>query len=153
MHIRYLADCHEAIPQVARWLFDEWGRFLPGASVERGIARLQERLHRDSIPLTLVATDAEAVLGTVSLVNCDMEARPDLSPWSASLYVESGRRRRGIGSALVEAAVRESKRLGINSLFLFTDTSESLYAKHGWKRIESCVYRDREVVIMKRPMV
>lgn len=99
MRIRYLADCPEAIPQIACWLFDEWGRFLPGASVERGIARLQERLQRDHVPLTLVAVETEAVIGTVSLIDCDMETRPDLSPWLSSLYVESGSRSRGIGSA------------------------------------------------------
>lgn len=67
--------------------------------------------------------------------------------------MESGRRRRGVGSALLEAAVREAKRLGIDSLFLFTDTSEALYAKHGWQAIESCLYRNREVVIMRRTLV
>ncbi len=150
MDIRYLADCQDAIPQIAHWLFNEWGRFLPGSSVERGIARLQGRLHRDRLPLTLVAMEAEVAIGTVSLISCDMETRPDLSPWLASLYVEADRRRRGIGAALIEGAVREATGLRIDSLFLFTDTSEALYAKHGWQKVESCIYRNREVVIMKR---
>ncbi len=150
MDIRYLADCQEAIPQVARWLFDEWGCLLPGGSVERAIARLHERLRRDQLPLTLVGIEAEEVIGTVSLIPCDMETRSDFSPWLASLYVESGRRRRGVGTALLEAAVREANRLCIDSLFLFTVTSEAFYAKHGWEKVESCIYRNRAVVIMKR---
>jgi predicted N-acetyltransferase YhbS len=153
MHIRYLVDYQQAIPQVARWLFDEWGRSVSGSSVEAAVARVHERLHRDQLPLTLVAMDAEAVIGTVSLIPCDMETRPDLSPWLASLYVSPDCRRRGVGSALIEAAVGEATRVDIDSLFLFTDTSETLYAKHGWEQIESCVYRNREVVIMKRPLV
>ncbi|MGQ0556386.1 MAG: hypothetical protein ACT4PN_10660 [Nitrospiraceae bacterium] len=87
MDIRYLGDCQEAIPHIAHWLFDEWGRFLPGTSIEESIARLHERLHRDQLPLTLVAMEAGAAIGTVSLILCDMETRPDLSPWLASLYV------------------------------------------------------------------
>jgi predicted N-acetyltransferase YhbS len=153
MSIHYLADCQEVIPQIARWLFDEWGRLHSDGSVERGMALLQERLHRNSVPLTLVATEGEAVIGTVSLVPCDMETRPDLSPWLASLYVVPSSRRRGIGSALLDAATQVAKRLGLDSLFLFTDTSEALYAKHGWEKIESCVYRNREVVVMTRRMV
>jgi len=153
MDIRYLVDCQEVIPLVAQWLFGEWGRFLPGMSIEGGITRLHERLHRDQLPLTLVAMEAEAAIGTVSLILCDMETRPDLSPWLASLYVVPDSRRRGIGSALLEAAGREAQRLGIRSLFLFTDTSEAFYAKDGWQTLESCLYRNRAVVIMRRSVL
>lgn len=153
MDIRYLVDCQEAIPLIASWLFDEWGRFLPGSSFEGGVARLHERLHRDQLPLTLVAMEAGAAIGTVSLIFCDMETRPDLSPWLASFYVVPDHRRRGIGSELLEGAVGGAKRLGIDSLFLFTDSSQALYAKHGWQTVEPCIYRNREVVIMRRPVV
>lgn len=126
---------------------------FPGSSVERGIDRLQGRLHRDQRPLTLVAMEGEFAIGTVSLIPCDMETRPDLAPWLASLYVVPDHRRCGIGSALIEAAVREAKRVGIDSLFLFTDSSEALYVKHGWQTVESCLYRNRAVVIMRRSVL
>lgn len=150
MEIRHLGDCPKVIPQIAGWLFDEWGRFVPGASVERGVARLGERIHKDRIPLTLVAMDGEAVIGTVSVIDCDMETRPDLSPWLASLFVAPEHRRLGIGSALMEAAVQETKRLGTETLFLFTNTSEALYVKRGWEKMDACNYGSRDVVIMKR---
>jgi predicted N-acetyltransferase YhbS len=150
MQIRHLADCPAAIPQIARWLYDEWGRLLPGASVERGISLLQERIHRDRVPLTLVATEGESVVGTVSLIDCDMDTRADLLPWLASLYVQPDHRRRGIGASLVGAVVIEARRLGIDTLFLFTDSSQALYAKLGWLKMESCIYKQRDVVIMKK---
>jgi N-acetylglutamate synthase-like GNAT family acetyltransferase len=150
MQIRHLANCPAAIPQIARWLYDEWGRLFPGASVERGISRLQERFHRDRVPFTLIAVEGEAVIGTVSLIDCDMDTRSDLSPWLASLYVLPDQRRRGIGAALVEAVVFEAKRLGIDTLFLFTDSSEALYARLGWQKVESCIYKERAVVIMRK---
>ncbi|MBX3306609.1 MAG: hypothetical protein KF751_11225 [Nitrospira sp.] len=80
MDIRYLVDCQQVIPQVAQWLFDEWGRFLPDSSVEGGVSRLHKRLHRDQLPLTLMAMEAGVAIGTISLIHCDMETRPDLSP-------------------------------------------------------------------------
>ncbi|MGQ0556387.1 MAG: hypothetical protein ACT4PN_10665 [Nitrospiraceae bacterium] len=43
--------------------------------------------------------------------------------------------------------------MGINSLFLFTDSSQALYAKHGWHTVESCLYRNRAVVIMRRSVL
>jgi N-acetylglutamate synthase-like GNAT family acetyltransferase len=150
MQIRHLADCPAAIPQIARWLYEEWGRLFPGASVERGISRLQERLSRGRVPFTLVALESEVVVGTVSLIGCDMDTRADLSPWLASLYVQPEQRRRGIGASLVEAVVSEARPLGIKTLFLFTDSSEALYASLGWQKMESCIYRGRDVVIMRK---
>lgn len=148
--IKHLADCPETIPQIAGWLYQEWGRFNPGASVERGIQRLEQRLDRDHVPLTLVAHADGQPVGTVSLVDCDMDTRPDLSPWLASLYVLPEHRRRGVGKALVEALVREARRLGIGSLYLFTYGEEAFYARLGWQKFEDCNYQGREVVIMRK---
>ena len=44
MQIQHLTGCPQTIPQVASWLHSEWGQFIPGASVERGILRLEQRL-------------------------------------------------------------------------------------------------------------
>jgi N-acetylglutamate synthase-like GNAT family acetyltransferase len=125
---------------------------LPGASVERGVSRLQERSHRDQAPLTLVALESEVVVGTVSLIGCHMDTRADLSPWLASLYVQPEQRRRGIGASLVEAVVSEARQLGIKTMFLFTDSSEALYASLGWQKMESCIYGGRDVVIMRKSL-
>lgn len=86
------------------------------------------------MPLTLAARESDAVVGTVILVHSDLEARPDLSPW-ASLYVVPDHRGKGIGSLLIAAVVQEAK-LGFSSLFLFTQTSEALYAKRGWQKVD-----------------
>ena len=153
MQIRHLADYPDAIPQISRWLYDEFGRFNPGASVERGISGLQERLHRNRVPLTLVAVNDEQLVGTVSLVDCDMDIRPDFGPWLADLYVAPEQRRRGIGVLLMDALANEAKRRGIDSLFLFTASSEFFYAKRGWQKIESCFFRNRDVVIMKKHLL
>ena len=148
--IRYLADRPDAIPLVARWLHDEWGRFRPGASVERSMASLEKQARRDGMPLALLAVDGDAVVGTASLVEHDMDTRRDLSPWLASVYVAAARRRRGVGTALVDAIVQESKRAGLENLFLFTDSEEAWYGGLGWQWVEACVYQGRRVVIMTR---
>lgn len=45
-------------------------------------------------------------------------------------------RGKGIGSLLIAAVVQEANKLGFSSLFLFTQTSEALYAKRGWQKVD-----------------
>lgn len=58
-----------------------------------------------------------------------MDIRSELKPWLAQLYVDPPERGRGIGTALVHAAVERSRKLGFDCLIytrlehspLFTD--------------------------------
>ena len=58
-------------------------------------------------------------------------------------------RGRGIASQLVIRVVEEAKALGVPELYLYTDTSQSLYARLGWVVVEELVYEDLPVTVMK----
>ena len=45
--------------------------------------------------------------------------------------------------------VDEAAALGVSQLYLYTDTSQSLYAQLGWEVIEELVYDDLPVTVMK----
>lgn len=84
----------------------------------------------------VVAEDAEGIVGTVQLVL----AQPDNQPHRADLskmLVHRRARRRGLGAALMQAAVAMARAHGKTLLVLDTasDDAERLYARLGWQRV------------------
>lgn len=103
-----------------------------------------------SLPATLILCEDERLAGSVSVVRGDCEARRDLGPWLASLYVLPEHRGRGHGSRLIEAAVELAKRNEIASLYVFTESAEKFFLRHGFVRFEDAVSNDRAVTILRR---
>jgi len=148
--ISNLVDCPQHLPQVASWIFNEWGNLIQGLTLNAVEAKLQTHLNLDSIPLTLVASFDGMPVGTASLVYQDMSSRPDLTPWLASVYVAFEYRNQGIGSRLVKAAEETAKGFRISQLYLFTPDKERFYTWLGWSVIDTTEYRNQQVVIMTK---
>lgn len=151
IEIEYLADYPTTIPALAQWLFDEWGYRSPGGTVEGMINTLYERLHRDTLPLALVALREAMPVGTVSLKIREVEMLPQYEHWLGTLYVAKLYRKMGVGSLLVEAAQEVGRKLGIQKLYLYTRDAHTqrLYQKLGWMEVERLEYGGRLAVIMK----
>lgn len=149
VRIEPLADHEDAIPTIARWHYEQWGRKSPTRSVESAAARLRGHLCRDATPLTLVALAGDVVVGSAALICQDMkDARPELSPWLADVFVDPARRRRGVASALVAALVEKARALGVETLHLYTPDQEKLYARFGFVVRERIDYRGERVAVM-----
>lgn len=82
-----------------------------------------------------------------------MTTHPQFEHWLGTVYVTEDWRCRGIGSALVERAETEARRLGIGTLYLHTPDKERFYAGHGWVTIERPVYYDMQVAVMRKKPV
>ena len=89
------------------------------------------------------------MLGGALLIDSDMKARPELTPWLAGVYVKVEERGRGIASRLVKRIVEEAEALGVPELYLYTDAAQSLYARLGWEVVEEMVYENLPVTVMK----
>jgi GNAT superfamily N-acetyltransferase len=146
----YLRDRPEFFPLVARWIWEEWHHLLAQKSSVDFEAWLRTGGRGCGLPTTLVRIEDGEPVATVSLESDDMDIRPDLSPWLASLYVVPAHRGRGLGRVLVRAAEEEARSLGITELFLYTPEHEDFYAALGWERVEECEYRTTPVTIMRR---
>ncbi len=140
----------DLIPLLARWHFKQWGD-LTGASTESDYkALLSRNASTRNLPLTLIAVSHERLLGSVNIVDCDMYIRCGLKPWLAQLYVAAPERGRGIGSALVHAAVERSRKLGFGCLYLYTsETLPSFYECLGWTRRETVHYKGKDRIVME----
>jgi GNAT superfamily N-acetyltransferase len=146
--IDYLANHPEVIATLAEWQHAEWGHTRPGDTVEKRAGRLRNYSNRDRIPLTVVALEGADVLGGASLIEHDIETRPELTPWLAGVFVGEPYRRRGVGTALVRRIVAEAGKLNVPLLYLYTVHSERLYASLGWTLMERTSYLDHDIVIM-----
>lgn len=150
MQIMRLEHEPQLIPIVAGWLYEEWGRHLPDGSVARAERLLRAAPDDRDLPVSLIALHDGAPVGVARLIVDDMETRPDLSPWLASVFVLNEMRGQGIGSTLCHQVTDEARRLGFSSLYLFTPDREAFYARQGWDAMERTVYREKNVVIMRR---
>ena len=148
-----LGERPDTVPTVATWLYEQWGYFHDHDSVDRRIGELRERLQTTELPVAFVALSSSAPdaepIGTASLTPDDLETRPDLTPWLASVFVRAPHRGKGVGAALVRAVVAHAHTLGIETLYLFTEDRADFYERLGWSLVGSEVYRGHAVIVMK----
>ncbi len=114
-------------------------------------ASVAENLGPGPIPSALVAHDGDAFLGTASLIACDLEARPQYTPWVAAVWVEAAHRRQGIGAALVRAGADRVHGLGYGRAYLCAmPENHAFYARLGWSPVEEGVSPDGLAVFRSR---
>ena len=138
-----------------------------GDSFGRGVAaRAKEmRIHSNKepgasvVPMTLIALLNGELAGSCRICEDDFDgARPNLTPWLATLFVLPEYRGKGVGSALANTAAAEVKLSGGSDvLYLWACEREvaiGMYQKLGWSIIEETVPSHREnfdlAIIMKR---
>ncbi|MCR8930503.1 MULTISPECIES: GNAT family N-acetyltransferase [unclassified Pseudomonas] len=149
MHIDYLCDHPELIEELATLNFNEWGEFRPGQTVEDRIEHMRESCGKGTIPSVVVALEGSRLLGGALLIESDLKLRPELTPWLAGVYVKTEERGRGVASQLVNRVVEEATALGVPQLYLYTDASQSLYARLGWEVVGDLEYENLPVTVMK----
>jgi GNAT superfamily N-acetyltransferase len=151
MHIDYLADHPHLVPQLAALNFEQWGHLRPGETLGGRTARLEAACGRGGVPSVVVALDeCGGLCGAAMLIASDMDARPDLTPWLAGVYVVAACRGRGYGSALVGRIEAEASALGISPLYLYTPDAMHFYSRLGWVAKERCEYLGQQVTVMSK---
>jgi GNAT superfamily N-acetyltransferase len=174
IQIASLADHLDLVPAVAQWLYQEWDYLYPGGSLQTRTQQVYERAQPEGIPTVFIALAEGTPVGTSCLLEYDsavdraieaahladvargqadpkwLETRVIPTPWLASVYVIPEYRRRGIASRLVCHAMQTAQRLGIETLYLYTDTAgaEALYQSLGWQVLERLVYPDMHTTLM-----
>jgi GNAT superfamily N-acetyltransferase len=153
--MEYLANRPEFAEELARFSWAEWRSFYDarGLTFDDALESYRDRARTDSLPLALLAFQGEQLVGTVSLKINDLDTRPEITPWLASLFVIPEGRRKGVASLLVQRAVEEARRLHLPTLFLWTTSAEALYLKLDWRVVERTEHCGRPIVIMQVDLV
>jgi hypothetical protein len=66
VQISYLIEHPEYIPQLAKWLFEQWGSTLGEKTPENRIKKLKTNLNRNKLPIAWVAHANGQLLGTAA---------------------------------------------------------------------------------------
>lgn len=154
INIAYLRDYPQHLQLVAQWIFNEWGHYNPGSTLDKAISKLTDHLNKDSLPMTFIALENDQPVGTCSLRNND-GIRPDLTPWLGSLYVEPNFRGRGIGEKLIHTVINKAQNMKFQKLYLlaFDPTLPNWYRKLGWQGIGADVLNGYPVTVMERAIL
>jgi N-acetylglutamate synthase-like GNAT family acetyltransferase len=147
--IQNLKDVPEHLTTLANWHHKQWYYLNPDESIDQRIKRMQPFLNDDLIPGTFIAEEDNELLGSAALVEHDMETKPELSPWLASVYVAPSHRRKGVGTQLVLHVMMQARLAGIDTLYLFTPDKVTFYHKLGWRLVCSEQYHNHRVSIMQ----
>ncbi|MFZ5624167.1 MAG: GNAT family N-acetyltransferase [Gemmatimonadota bacterium] len=148
-----LCERPELVPAVAAWHFVEWGHWRPGTRLQDWVAALRQRLNLDRIPATWVLVDNDAPLGSASLVERDLDERPELGPWLTAVYVVPAVRRRGLGTGLVQRVTAEAARLGVTHLYAWTVGAERFGERLGWRAVETILRPRKPTTVMVKQLV
>lgn len=145
-----LSDRTDLAPLVAAWRVAAFFDYPGGYSVEEMTRLILEP--RTGPEETFVLFDGGEPAGTAALIRSDLEARPDLTPWLAGLWVQPAYRGRGHAAALVRCVEAFATAASVPVLWLYTSTAEPLYARLGWKRAGVEQERGQEVALMRRDL-
>ncbi|MBD9362766.1 GNAT family N-acetyltransferase [Methylomonas fluvii] len=148
MTIINLSQEPHQIPTLAQWHHAEWADLNPGQTLEQRIKKMQAYLSDKLIPSTFIYKHESQLAGSAAIIHNDMDTRPELTPWLASVYVAPEYRLQGIGAKLVRHVMRQTQAAGLAKLYLFTPDQADFYAKLGWTTMAQEVYRGHRVTLM-----
>ena len=100
----------------------------------------------------ILLADGEPV-GTASLVAHDLDERPDLTPWLAGVFVEPHARGQGYAGRLISAVEQEARGASLPTLWLYTNKAARIYARAGWRTVETVQHRSQPFALMKRDLL
>lgn len=149
--LRLTADSPH-LERVAAWQHAEWSHLTPGETPASRLAALRAECGTSGVPSVFVMLANDQPVGTASLVAQDLDLRPDLTPWLASVYVLPEWRGQGIAASLVRRVTSEADVCGTTRLHLFTPDQQPLYRRLGWTDHETLVHHGETVTLMVRQL-
>ncbi|WP_439400326.1 GNAT family N-acetyltransferase (plasmid) [Bradyrhizobium sp. PMVTL-01] len=144
-----LREKPQHLKTVAGWIHQQWwsNTNTPTDAIERWLGT---HLGTDGFPTTLVAIEADDVIGSVSLHETEAEDRQAYKPYLGALYVKPANRGRGVGATLVQAAEAHGRGLGFSEIYLnAADPLVVFYEALSWKVVERD-YGPKHLNIMRR---
>ena len=150
VEIANLCNYPQHLPTLAQWHFDQWSAYYPDQTLQDFINDLQASLLGKRIPQTFIALQNGQLAGSASLLADDLDCRPELGPWLASVFIHPDFRQQGLATRLISAIEGHADQCEINTLYLFTPDQQAWYQRLGWKRHEDIALGGRRISVMAK---
>ena len=123
------------LPVVAKWLNDTWEK-SQGYDLSDTFVWCNQLVGATNETIIIAISNGRPV-GTVSVVECDLKDRQDLTPWLSSLFVPSHERGKMVGQTLIEAACDWTRQKRFSNLYLYVRQGRltAYYCRLGWLRM------------------
>ena len=72
--------------------------------------------------------------------------------WLALVYPTPGQRKKGYGAMVCKHVETHAQAMGIEKIYLFTDTAEHLYRRLGWTELQRLPIGVRNIVVMEKKL-
>jgi GNAT superfamily N-acetyltransferase len=145
--IRPLEERPEVASQLAEWFVAEWPEYHRGRTLPDVASRF--RLVPD-VQETLIAEIDNELVGTIALRG-PWEAAPEIPPpWLGGLFVVPEHRGKGVGSALIEAAVSLAGREGADQVHLSLRVDPASFVRRGWRLVGTVFAGEEKVTVLRR---
>lgn len=152
----FLKEKTEILPELAKAVHEQWAKMYArrGESAEDVEKKMVARAVDDQIPLTMVAFEGEALVGSVTIKNDDFARRSDLNPWIAGVFILPQFRGNGYSPQLIAHAEQVGKEtFNLEKIYLYTGSAEGLYIKNGYTVVERFDTDTRELVVMEKSLI
>jgi GNAT superfamily N-acetyltransferase len=147
------ADRPDLVPVTARWRWEAFYRDT-GMPFDKILdAARQTAATTGIMPRTLVLLVDGEPAGTARLTTRDLEERPDLTPWLAGMFVAPHARGQGHAARLIAAVEQQARAASISTLWLYTNTAERIYARAGWRTVETVRHNGKPFALMRRHLL
>jgi GNAT superfamily N-acetyltransferase len=134
---------------IADWYLSEWQ--IP---THKTVQRLQD-ITADNLQFQVLMLLDDFPIATGGLYDhvglLDKEPRLKIyKNWLALVYTTPDSRGKGYGALICKYIQDHSKSLGLDKIYLFTDTAERLYKRLNWTELERIQVGNRNVVLMEK---
>lgn len=134
---------------VAHWSLAQWARDFPDDTIEWYLDLYEQAERSSGVPCVFVAHLDGKLAGTASLVADDeLPDAHEPGPWVAAVFVTPPARRKGVGEALVRAAVERAAELGFDEVYLYTESGVDWYEDLGWESVREAELAGHPVMVM-----
>lgn len=145
------SDRPDLVAITARW---RWEAFFRGTEPFEDVLETAQQTSAmgQTIPRTFVLLVDDEPVGTASLTAHDLDERPDLTPWLAGVFVAPHARGQGYAAQLIAGVEQEARKASIATLWLYTNTAERVYARAGWRTVETVQHDGKPFALMRRDL-
>lgn len=133
MVIDYLAHNPQHVRTVSNWIFKEFVENINNTLTFDNIIEYFGNTHIDEYPITFIAIEGGACVGTISLFKNDLKTQKELTPWLAAFCVKPECRGKRIGGLLIDKVLEKAREMGFGTLYLRTEHTSQYYVKRGWE--------------------